>query len=261
MLALRQMISLRGAYHVWSRNIYLYRRTWLSMNIVPNFFEPVIYLLGMGLGLGSYIGRAMNGVEYLQFLAPGLVVSNAMNGGAFETTYNLFVKINFEPHLQAITATPINVEDAMLGEMMWATTRGLIYGTIFGLVIAGFGLLHVQGFLLLLPVTILTAWSFAAVGMMFTSFIKVIDLYSFFYTLFLTPLFLFSGIFFPLDRMPPWVIQVAWFTPLYHAVRLARAAVFGGFGTEHMVDALWMVTLATVLTVGAIFRLRRSMVR
>jgi lipooligosaccharide transport system permease protein len=257
---MRQLISFRGALHVWSRNIYLYRRTWL-MNMVPNFFEPVIYLLGMGWGLGSYIGRAMNGEEYLAFLAPGLVVSNAMNGGAFETTYNLFVKINFNRTYEAITATPINVEDAMLGELMWATTRGTIYGVIFALVIACFGLLSVSGFFLLLPVIVLTAWLFGAIGMMFTTFIKVIDLYSFFYTLFLTPLFLFSGIFFPLDRMPSWVVDVAWFTPLYHAVNLARAAVFGGWGVPQLVDTLWMTALAAVLSVLAIVRLKRSMVR
>lgn len=260
MPSLRQMISLRGAYHVWNRNIYLYRRTWL-MNIVPNFFEPVIYLLGMGVGLGTYIGKSINGVEYLQFLAPGLVVSNAMNGGAFETTYNLFIKINFNRTYEAITATPINVEDAMLGEIMWATTRGAIYGTIFALVIGAFGLLTLPGFFLLLPVTLLTGWLFAAVGMMFTTFIKIIDLYSFFYTLFLTPLFLFSGIFFPLDRMPHWVQQVAWFTPLYHAVNLARAAVFGGWGAAQLVDIAWITCVALGLTILAIMRLKRSMVR
>ena len=255
-------IDWRAAGHVWYRSIYLYRRTWL-MNMLPNFFEPVIYLLGMGMGLGSYIQSQgdMQGGTYLAYLAPGLVVSNAMNGGAFETTYNLFVKMNFNRTYEAIMATPVNIEDAMVGELLWATTRGMVYGMIFAGVTAGFGLLDPWAFVMLVPVTCLTGWLFAAIGLVFTSFIKVIDLYSFFYTLFLTPMFLFSGIFFPLERLPAWLLQVAWFTPLYHAVNLSRAVVHHSLGAAHAVDVLWIVGVAAGLSVWGVARIRRAVVR
>lgn len=253
-------ISWRAAWHVWQRSIYLYRRTWL-MNMLPNFFEPVIYLLGMGLGLGSYVSGDMQGGNYLAYLAPGLVVSNAMNGGTFETTYNLFVKMNFNRTYEAIMATPVNIEDAMVGELLWATTRGTLYGMIFAIVIACFGLLDPLGFVLLVPVTFLTGWLFAAIGMVFTSFIRVIDMFSFFYTLFLTPMFLFSGIFFPLDRMPEWMLGVAWCTPLYHAVSLSRAVVHHQLAATHAVDALWITVVAAGLSVWGVARIRRAVVR
>jgi lipooligosaccharide transport system permease protein len=253
-------LSLRAALHVWHRSVFLYRRTWL-MNLLPNFFEPVIYLLGMGVGLGAYVGQSVHGMDYIAYLAPGLVVSNAMNGGAFETTYNLFVKMNFNRTYEAIMATPVNIEDAMLGELLWATSRGLVYGAIFAIVIAAFGLLSPLGFLALLPVALLTGWLFAAIGMVFTSFIKVIDLFSFFYTLFLTPMFLFSGIFFPLDKMPPWVGAVAWCTPLYHAVNLSRAAVTGVWEVSHGVDLAWVIGVAAVLSVWSIVRIKKTLVR
>ena len=253
-------ISWRAAWHVWRRSVYLYRRTWL-MNVLPNFFEPVIYLLGMGVGLGSYVGTNVQGTDYLSYLAPGLVVASAMNGAAFETTYNLFVKMNFNRTYEAITATPINIEDAMVGELLWAATRGTAYGAIFACVIAAFGLLTPLGFVCLLPVSLATGWLFAAVGLFFTSFIKVIDMYSFFYTLFLTPMFMFSGIFFPLDRLPEWLRAVAWCTPLYHAVRLARASVVQSFGVPALIDMLWVLLAALLFSVIGVVRVTRSFVK
>ena len=253
-------ISWRGAWHVWQRSIYIYRRTWLT-NMLPNFFEPVIYLFGLGAGLGAYVNAdAMQGQNYLTYLAPGLIVSNAMNGGAFETTYNLFLKMRFNRTYDAITATPINIEDAMVGELLWATTRGALYGLIFAFVVAVMGLLDFTSLAMMLPVTILTGWLFGAVGFIFTSFIKVIDMFSFFYTLFLTPMFLFSGIFFPLDKLSPALLQVAWFTPLYHAVRLSRGVMFHQLTWEHAIDAAWMFCVAAILSVWGIYRVRKQTV-
>ncbi len=253
-------ISWRAAGHVWRRSVYLYRRTWL-MNVLPNFFEPVIYLLGMGVGLGSYVGTNVQGADYLAYLAPGLVVASAMNGAAFETTYNLFVKMNFNRTYEAITATPINIEDAMVGELLWASTRGTAYGCIFACVVACFGLLTPMAFMCLLPVALATSWLFAAVGLLFTSFIKVIDMYSFFYTLFLTPMFMFSGIFFPLDRLPGWLQTVAWCTPLYHAVRLARAAVAQTWDLPHLGDMAWVVLAALLFSGVGVMRVKRDFIK
>lgn len=253
-------ISLRAALHVWRRDFVNYRRTW-AMSLLPNFFEPVIYLGAMGIGLGAYIGRQMDDMSYIAFLAPGLIVANAMNGATFETTYNIFVKMHFNRTYDAIIATPVSIRDAMLGEVLWAISRGVAYGFIFALVASALGLLDLKALLLLVPVIALTAWLFAAVGLVFTAYIHTIDLYSFYYTLFLTPLFLFSGIFFPLDVLPDWAASLAWLTPLFHSVNLARGATHLGFHAGHLVDLAWILLAASAFTVVGIRRVQHRLVR
>jgi lipooligosaccharide transport system permease protein len=250
-------VWLRGAYHVWRRDLTVYSKTF-QMNILPNFFEPLIYLLAMGFGLGAYLRQDVGGMPYLAFITPGLIVASAMNGASFETTYNIFVKMHFGRTYHAITSTPVNIEDAMLGEVMWAMTRGMIYGIGFAVVVGLFGLLPGWSGLLMIPILLLTSLLFAAVGLAFTSVIRKIDLYSFYYTLFLTPMFLFSGIFFPLDSMPAWVKGVAWLFPLSHCVRLANGAVHGGLPAWMAAgEAAWILALAFGLLAVAISRIRR----
>lgn len=251
-------VSLVNAGHVWMRNLTVYRKTY-KINILPNFFEPVIYLVAMGIGLGAYITREMEGVSYLQFIAPGLIVSNAMNGATFETTYNTFVKMHFGKIYQAITATPVNLRDAMLGEVMWAITRGTIYGVIFALVVAVFGLVSGWASLLLLPLIVLTSALFAGIGLLFTSSIKIIDMYSFYYTLWLTPLFLFSGIFFPVTDFPLGARVIAWCTPLYHCVNLAKGLVLGTLTWGHLIDLVWVVVVTLVILTVAIRRVEKKL--
>ena len=252
-------LSLTNACHMWMRNFTVYRKTY-KINILPNFFEPVIYLVAMGIGLGAYITRAMEGVSYLEYIAPGLIVSNAMNGATFETTYNTYVKMHFARTYQAVTATPVNMADAMFGEILWAITRGTIYGTIFALVVASFGLVSGWMSLLLLPVIVLTALLFAGIGLLFTSMIKVIDMYSFYYTLWLTPLFLFSGIFFPVSGMPAWAQAVAWCSPLYHCVNLSKGVVHGPLTPGLWVDLVWVLAAAVITVTLAIRRVEKTLV-
>jgi lipooligosaccharide transport system permease protein len=253
-------VRLRGALHVWRRDLQVYSKTW-KMNILPNFFEPLIYLLGMGIGLGAWVGSGMGGMSYLAFITPGLIVTSAMNGASFETTYNVFVKMHFGRTYHAITSTPVNIEDAMLGEVLWAMTRAMVYGVAFAIVVALFGLLPGWSGLSVLPVLLLTSFVFAAVGLCFTSFIKVIDMYSFYYTLFLTPMFLFSGIFFPLSNMPSWVATLAWIFPLTHAVNLARAVIHGSGSAGRIAgEAAWLAAVGLLLLWIALVRIRRRYV-
>jgi lipooligosaccharide transport system permease protein len=249
-------LSPRAALHVWQRNFTVYKKTY-KMNVLPNFFEPVVYLVAMGLGLGTYITRSMGGFSYLQYIAPGLIAASAMNGGTFESTYNIFVKMYFGKTYEAITATPVNLEDAMAGEILWAVTRGIIYGTIFALVVAVMGLVQSWTAVFVLPLVVLTAWLFASLGLLYTSFVKVIDLYSFYYTIWLTPLFLFSGIFFPVSGLPPWARTTAWFTPLYHCVRLMQAVVHGTWTAGRWGDVGWVIVVASVCSWWAVYRIRR----
>ena len=131
-------VSPRYALAVWWRNFAMYRRSW-TLNILPNFFEPLLYLVSMGIGVGAYITE-MGGTSYLEFLAPGLVAVAAMNGASFEVTYNAFVRLNFEKTYESMLTTPIQPEDVLAGEILWAVTRAGIYGGCFFLVLILFGL-------------------------------------------------------------------------------------------------------------------------
>jgi lipooligosaccharide transport system permease protein len=180
-----------------------------------------------------------------------------MNGGTFETTYNVFVKMHFGKTYDAITATPVNLEDAMAGEILWAITRGLIYGVTFAIVVGALGLIQSWLAVFLLPIIVLTAWLFASLGLLYTSNIRVIDMYSFYYTIWLTPLFLFSGIFFPVSGLPQWAQVVAWCTPLYHCVNMSKGVVHGTWSAGHWIDLAWVLAVASVTSGLAIRRIRK----
>ena len=259
-MAIPGNIDLRMAWGVFMRNATEYSQTW-RINLLPNFFEPVLYLVGMGVGLGYYLSGGMEGQDYLAFIAPGLCAASAMNGASFETTYNMFVKMTFAKLYDAYLSTPAQIQDIAFGELMWATTRALIYGTAFLLVIAclsafGYPLLT-SPWALAMPLALaLIGATFALIGELFTSIIKQIDLYSYYYTLWLTPLFLFSGIFFPVSRFPHGE-TIAWCTPLYHAVRLSRGLCQGDLAWSHLVSAGWLLVLCVVLLLVVPTRLRR----
>lgn len=216
-------------HYAWSvarRNASMYRRTW-KLNILPNFFEPVFYLWSIGLGVGAYVSD-MAGMTYLEFLAPGLVCVAAMNGASYEATYNVFVRLHYEKMYPAMLTTPLEPEDILLGELIWSLIRAGIYGACFLIVTALFGLVPATGFLLALPIILLSGLLFASIGLAFTLRIDSIELFSIYFTLFLTPLFLFSDIFFPIaERFTGVWLYVAEALPLVHPVRLARSAYYG----------------------------------
>ncbi len=131
-------LSLPYALAVWRRNAVMYKRTW-KWNILPNFFEPVLYLFSIGIGVGAYISE-IGGTSYIAFLAPGLICVAAMNGASFEVTYNIYVRLVFEKAYDAMLTTPIEPDDVLAGEVLWAVTRACIYGGCFFIVLLLFGL-------------------------------------------------------------------------------------------------------------------------
>ncbi|NIO10301.1 MAG: ABC transporter permease [Deltaproteobacteria bacterium] len=243
-------VSLPHALSVWRRDAAMYRRTW-KLNILPNFFEPVLYLVSIGIGVGAYISE-MGGMSYIEFLAPGLVCVAAMNGASFEVTYNIFVRLTFEKAYDAMLTTPVETDDILVGEVLWAITRTCIYGGCFYLVIVIFGLAPLPSSLLVLPLIPLAGLLFAAIGLTFSLKIPNIDLFSFYFTLFLTPLFLFSGVFFPLEeRLSEGLLWVAEILPLLHPVRLARAAFQGEWSMILLWDLAYLIIVSALLLAWA----------
>ena len=251
-------VSLPLALSVWRRNFELYRRTW-KLNLLPNFFEPILYLVSIGIGVGAYIDQ-MGGTSYIAFLAPGLVAVAAMNGASFEVTYNAYVRLNFEKTYESMLTTPIQPEDVLAGEVLWAVTRASIYGGCFFLVVAAVGLAPLPEALWAIPLIPLTGLLFASIGIAFSLRIPSIDLFSFYFTLFLTPLFLFSDIFFPLqERLSGAWLTVAEMLPLLHPVRLVRAAFRGDASLMLAWDVLYVMALSGILLLVAARVTRRRL--
>jgi lipooligosaccharide transport system permease protein len=243
-------VSPAHALAVWRRNASMYRRTW-TWNILPNFFEPVLYLTAIGIGVGAYITE-MGGTSYIAFLAPGLVCVAAMNGASFEVTYNIYVRLNFEKTYDAMLTTPIEPDDVLAGEILWAMTRSSIYGGAFFIVVLAFGLAPLPSSLIALPLIPLAGLLFASIGIAFSLRILTIDLFSFYFTLFLTPLFLFSDVFFPIeDRLSGAWLWVAEALPLLHPVRLARSAFRGDLSLTAVWDLAYILVLSGLLLVWA----------
>lgn len=255
-------IDLKMAWAVFMRNFTAYSRTW-KMNLLPNFFEPVVYLLGMGVGLGYYMSGGMETNEYLAFIAPGLAVSAAMNGASLEATYNMYLKMTHTKLYAAYLSTPAQIQDIAFGELVWACARALIYGVAFLSVVgvmtaAGYPIITSPYVVAMPLVLILVGATFALIGQLFTSAIEQMDLYSYYYTLGLTPLFLFSGIFFPVDRFP-YGETIAWFTPLFHGVELSHGLCQGPLRWSHLGNAGWMIGVVLLLLVVVPRRLRKRL--
>jgi len=176
----------------------------------------------------------------------------AMNGASFEVTYNFFVRLSYQKAYDAMLTTPIEPDDVLVGEVLWAITRACIYGGCFFAVIALVGLAPLPSALWVFPVIPLAGLLFAAIGIAFSLRISNIDLFSFYFTLFLTPLFLFSDVFFPLhERLSEGWLWVAEVLPLLHPVRLARAAFRGEASLILLWDLAYILAVTMLLLVWA----------
>lgn len=210
---------------MWQRNAMVGRKTILT-TLGPRFIEAIAYLLIMGMGLGTYL-RTVGDVDYVTFIAPGVAASTVMFGAILETTYNAFVRIHVRRIYEAVITTPLSVGDVVVGEYMWAATRGVVYGTVFLVVMAILGLIGSWWVLVVPVVFLIGALCFAVIGMAYTSLVSNIEHFNIFFTGLLTPMFLFGGVFFPFDRLPTWAQVVGWCLPLSHMVEATRDLVLG----------------------------------
>ena len=252
-------ISLSGAFKVWQRNWLMFRKMfWRAM--VPTLFEPFLYLLGLGIGLAVYIPK-ISGMSYLQFIAPGLVASSVMFGASYECTFNSFIRMKYQKIYDAMLATPLTMEEVIVGEILWGATRSFINATVFILAMAVFGLIKSPYVLFILPAILIAGLLFGVIGMIYTAIIPEIGLFNYYFTLFITPLFLFSGIFYPVDVLPSWAQQVAWFTPLYHVVKVCRALTLGQINLDLAQSLLWLIVLLIVLFLIPVTLMKQRLIK
>ncbi|MGB0613615.1 MAG: ABC transporter permease, partial [Miltoncostaeaceae bacterium] len=183
-------MTVAGAVRFWSRNATVGRKTILT-TLGPRFVEAIAYLAIMGLGLGAYL-TSIDGVSYVAFIAPGIAASAVMFGAILETSYNAFVRIHVRRVFEAAVTTPLSVGDVVVGEYLWGATRGTIYGVVFMIVMAPFGLIDSWWALLTPPVFLIGALTFAVIGMAYTAFTSNIEHFNIFWTGVMTPMFLFG---------------------------------------------------------------------
>ena len=253
-------LSYRFAF-VFLRNLVSYKRF-----VVPTFLvslvEPLFYLITFGIGLGAYMG-AFGGKPYLHFLVPGVLVSSVMLTSSFECLYGTFVKIIHEKVYDSLVSTPVSVEDAVAGDILWATFRGLVSGTLMMTVAFFMGVFpySVQGLLLILVVMALVGVLFGSLAMIVTSFAPNFDFFSYYSELVITPMLFFSGVFFPLDRFPGWMKTLAQFLPLTHAVAIARAIFNGTYDRSLIVNFLVIFSLEAVAFLIGVRLMKKRLVK
>jgi lipooligosaccharide transport system permease protein len=242
---------------VAGRNARVFSKLWKG-SLAPQFIDPLFYLVALGFGLGTYIA-SINGVPYRDFLAPGLIASSAMWAASFECTYNVYIRMN-EYHLyDAVLSTPVEVQDLVAGDLVWSAIRSAVYGTVFLLVVTAFGLIHSWWAIGIPPLVAIGGLAFSTIAYSFTALIPRIDLYSYFFTLGITPMFLFSGIFFPFDRLPRVAEVIAWFTPLYHLVQVTRGMADGP-GPIVLVHVALLLVISLALFAIPVRAVRRRLV-
>jgi lipooligosaccharide transport system permease protein len=242
-------------WKVWRRNFDVFMKTY-KVNFFPPLLEPIFYLAALGFGLGTFVSAVQLGYSsYVQFIAPALVSISIMYSSFFECTYGSFVRMYYQKTFDAIIATPISIEEVIAGELFWGATRSLISSSIVLAVVAAFGLvsspLISSPLVLLLPIVAFFAGlMFSAIAMCFTALAPNIDFFNYPGFLFITPMFLLSGTFFPLTILPQFMqILAKAVLPLTHTVILARGLMSGNFDPTTLLSIVWIgiVTLAFFL--------------
>jgi lipooligosaccharide transport system permease protein len=243
------------AARVLEHRILQYRRTWRG-SIISSFVSPVLFLGAMGIGLGAYVDQstagagALDGVPYLAFLAPGLLAAGAMQSAAAEATFPVLAAIQWVRQYPAMLATPIQIGDITLGQIAFFLLRLVMVSTIFAAVVVLLGAAVSVGILLAIPAAVLTGLAFATPIAAFSATRHNGAEFSLLFRFVITPMFLFSGTFFPIDQLPPAAQAVAFATPLYHGVALTRGLALADITPlEVLVHAGYLISL-TVL--GAI---------
>jgi len=245
-------------YSVWYRHVRVYARNIVS-NVFPPFLEPLIFLVGIGLGLGTYIAT-MDGMPYLKFLATGLLVTVAMFTASFECTFGTFIRMEFDKNYDGMLAAPISVRDMFAGEILWAGTKGFFFSTSVLLVIFAFGILRTPTSVVAPLIGFIGGVMFACLALSVTSYVKTINHFSFYFTGCITPMFFFSGVVFPISRLPSVIRPLVEVLPLTHLVRLVRSACLGEFETILIFDLIYCLAFIPIVGGFAIYRLRRRIV-
>jgi lipooligosaccharide transport system permease protein len=243
-----------------------YRRTFRA-SLFSSFLNPVLFLLAMGVGLGTYVDRsgtateALGGLSYLQFLAPGLLAATAMQAAAFESTFPIMSGLTWQKTFHAMYATPISARDIVVGNLVWIAIRLTSIAAIFTIVMTLFGAAASPLILLAIPAAVLTGMAFSTPIAAFSATQRTPEKFNAVFRFGITPLFLFSGTFFPISNLPALVQPIAWLSPLWHGVELSRQLALGTIGADPVRAIVHVAVLAVIVVAGTWWAYRTVEVR
>jgi lipooligosaccharide transport system permease protein len=254
--------SLR-AFHVWRRNAHVYLVTW-GTNLLPPVLEPVLYVFAFGYGLRpfmkpiEYQGLVL---DYLPFVAPGMIGMAIFFHSFYSCLYASFVRMRYQRTFDAIISTPLLIEDVIAGEILWGATQSLFAGTVMLVVISFFGLATFPSALIIFPLSFIGGLLFASFGMFFCAICPTIETMNLPVFLMATPMFLFSGTFFPIERFPAWGRILAEIFPLRHVVIIARAATLNHFKGVSVFNLIYLVVLTVFFALLSTYLMKRRLIK
>lgn len=244
---------------VFEHRLMQYRRTFRS-SIFTSFVTPTLFLAAMGVGLGSYVdsggSTGLGGISYLAFLAPGLLAASAMNSASFEATFPVMSGLLWSRIFHAMYASPISPRDITLGNLAFIAARLTLISSVFTVVIVLFGAATSPLIVLAIPAAVLTGMAFAAPIAAFSATQKTPMKFNALFRFVITPLFLFSGTFFPVSSLPAFLQPIAWLTPLYHGVALTRGLSLGTISEDPVQAVINVAFLSAFGIVGTVLAIR-----
>jgi lipooligosaccharide transport system permease protein len=265
-LPARRTSMLGGARQVFEYKALVYRRVWRG-SVFSTFLSPVLFLAAMGIGLGSFVDNghaiaSLGGVPYAVFLAPGLLAAQGMQTAASESTWTIMGGFVWDRTFHGMYATPVSVAGIVFGQLAWVTARLTMVATAFFVVMLTFGFVSSPFGVFGIVASVLTGLAFAAPITAFAAGQKNDSVFSMIFRFFITPLFLFSGTFFPIEQLPLIIRPIAWLTPTFHGVALARGLSLGNLDPLGAVVHLGVLGIYIVIgTICALITFRRSLSR
>jgi lipooligosaccharide transport system permease protein len=242
---------------IWYRDLIVWSH-YKGSSLVANLGEPLLYLFALGFGVGRYV-NTINGMSYAEFIAPALVAASVMNTATFETTYSSYTRMAVQKTFDAIAVTPLSFRQIILGEILWAATKGCLSGLVILIVFSIARLIHSPAAVMVLGLCFVEGILFASVGMLATATAKSYDFFTYYFTLFISPMFLFSGTFFPLQGLPKYLTDVAWFLPLTHGVNGARAICTGDWGLAFWKEMAWLIVVGVLVNWFAVKKMEKRL--
>ena len=234
-----------GSIAIWHRNVLVWKRL-LGPAMVFNFGEPTLYLLGLGFGLGMFIGE-MGNMPYIHFLASGIVASSAMTTASFEGMYSVYTRMVPQRTYEAIMTTPLDIDDILAGEMLWCASKAVISAAAILIVALFLGVVHDWMAILVLPVVFLVGLCFAAPAIFVSSLATNYDFFNYYQILFITPMFIICDVFYPIETLPAIMQSIVQFLPLTHAVALTRPLITGAPLTQPLLH-IGVLLLYTIIS-------------
>jgi lipooligosaccharide transport system permease protein len=248
-----------NARQVMMRNVTVWRRVALS-SAIGYVGEPLLYLIALGYGLGQVVPE-LDGMSYAEFIAPGLVVSTVMYTATFEGTFGSYTRMATQHTYDAILATPVTIGELVAGEIFFGGVKACFGGAIVLAVATAFRLVPSWTALLVIPIAFVAGLLFSAMALVVSGLAKSYDVFNYYFTLVVAPMYLFGGIFFPLDHMPLWIQRAALAVPLTHVVELSRSLVRGNLRPSLALNLVTLILFLVPACMLAERAIRRRLVR